>query len=131
MQKKYNVSFKYMYPFPTQDLCIGTVPADKVNSLFRKLSKNNQIPSESCIYTLTLHCRNNKTLPLTRLSGNTSLSFDNNLDIHFTTNPRCKCQIEECLRNLAAGECSDKFMIENIGKKFFADKYKDNNTNQR
>ena len=131
MQKKYIVSFTYINSFPPQRLGIDPVSSDRVNSLIRKLSRSRKIPDESCIYTITFHCRSNKTLPLNRLTKSTTPSLDNELEVHFTTTPHCKCPIEECLQNLAAGKCTDKFMIENIGKQFFKDKYQDKHTKQR
>lgn len=37
-----------------------------------------------------------------------------------------KCA-EQCFENIEQGKCQEAFIIENIGKVFFANKYKDNN----
>ena len=36
-----------------------------------------------------------------------------------------KCNSDDCLKNLASGKCKDAFVIEHIGKKFFANKYQE------
>jgi len=46
----------------------------------------------------------------------------------FSLKPLCKVRTtNSCIRNIKNGKCKDPFVIENIGKVFFADKYKDNN----
>ena len=34
---------------------------------------------------------------------------------------------KQCFHNIESGKCEDPFVIENIGKVFFEEKYKDNN----
>jgi len=42
--------------------------------------------------------------------------------------PLCKIRtLRGCIRKIKNGTCKDPFMIENVGKVFFANKYKDDN----
>ncbi len=73
--------------------------------------------------------------------GEIASNLDNNkfvLTTHFNPTTKCTAKFhnpststknEMCFRQLCNGKCTDEFMINNVGKIFFPDKYK--NTNQR
>ncbi len=46
------------------------------------------------------------------------------LKIEATRNKsKCFAVVHECLNNIKNGKCTDPYVIEHIGRKFFADKY--------
>lgn len=92
------------------------------------VAKNKTIPIDSCLYQMNTHIQHCGCIDV--------LLSRNNFDIESTkkdyssymkisvqmTNSR-KCPREKCLENIKYGKCTDKFMIDIIGKQFFTDKY--------
>lgn len=122
MKAKWDVTLQYKTPEPQQTFLVGCVSENRATKYFRTLSAIRKLPEDTCLDDMTLYRMTLLRFPM----------FEHKqFHINFTTIPRCKCPAEECLRNLCAGECTDEFVIEHIGKMFFPDKYKDKQIKQR
>ena len=93
------------------------------------------MPDKSCIYHMCAsfinYDKNRVSFCRTTNFMKTSEEHFAGLTVYFSLINGCKCRKEDCLHNLKNGTCTDKFMIDVIGKPFFADKYIDTNTKQR
>lgn len=91
---------------------------------------NTTLPSNSCIFEFELQLNYEKDYS-THMNRWTAITtkkelVNSQLSIWYRLNRSLKdgfCQ--NCLNNIASGKCTDNFVIEHIGKKFFADKYKE------
>ena len=110
----------------------GDMYVTYIKQYLHNLSKNNFIPADSCVYDINARFfqYDESKVHLQRRYIQNRLSEDSAacLQIHVRNTIRQKCP-ESCLRNIQDGKCTDKFMINNVGKIFFPDKY--NNTKQR
>lgn len=89
-----------------------------------------KLPDNSCIFKLNLHLYYQKEYftDMNRwTSTNTRKEQDlSHMEIDYRLNGNLrKCNSDDCLKNLASGKCKDAFVIEHIGKKFFANKYQE------
>ena len=94
----------------------------------------NKIPEESCISSINAYFRSKDNISLYITRDRSHIPTEDNsgnFTIYIENINGCKCSTRNCMNNLADGKCTDRFVIEKIGKKFFADKYKDENTKQR
>ncbi len=107
----------------------GKIAYDDAVEYARRLSEV-QIPYNACAYMLQIDVVNNQQCTAVAHSQNSS--FDNlfrfasaakMVYINLALGGAAKCPPSMCLEHIAAGKCTDAFVIEHIGKKFFADKY--------
>ena len=109
---------------------------NKIKKYIYDISDMNMIPKESCIHRIGV-CFNDITTMQTSLSQDPEQSvypiesYMGGLDINILRKHKCKCSQYQCCYNLVTGECTDPFMIDIVGKKFFPDKYKTIRTKQR
>jgi len=136
MAKRYEITLiDGSYAQQMDAICCGSMPLTKTKKYLQELSKIQDIPQESCLYSVDAKLYN---------TDNTRVYFNreypsaktDNVVIHRLQLTVCnrtgqKCVHGNCFKNISQGKCTDKFMIEIIGKKLFADKYKDNNSKQR
>lgn len=106
---------------------------NKIKAYLRELSAR-RIFDESCICSMHARFYNYNNIetnlvvePATR--NNPTESHSGALEIRICNRNGCKCSAHDCPDNIANGKCTDKFVTEIIGKKFFGNKYK--NTKQR
>ena len=108
-----NIVFGYT---PGSIMYCGCLPNDKVYEYLEQL-KNTVPVSLKCSYygfNLRIYPYSNSPQYL-RIDANP-----------YVLNPLCKIRSEKgCIRKIKKGTCKNPFIIENIGKIFFADKYKD------
>ena len=107
---------------------------DQIQNYLRHLSLQ-LMPDTSCIYHMCASFVNQdkQRVSFCRTTNFMKTSEDHfaGLTVYVSLINGCKCRHEDCLRNLKNGTCTDKFMIDVIGKPLFADKYIDTNTKQR
>lgn len=118
----------------TERLECGKMSATQIKKYLKEISEYSNIPDDSCIHHIyamycakdsmsTTLCRN-----CTQQSGTNESNYGS-LQLHvFLTNGK-KCNRHDCFNNIQNGKCTDKFVIDIIGKKFFSKQYKD--TKQR
>ena len=86
---------------------------------FLEKIQNTDIPHESCIMSLSA------SITRTATTAYEYKSHSEELNIYMHPFQK-KCAIRDkknCPRCIASGKCRDKFVIDLIGKKLFADKY--------
>ncbi len=85
------------------------------------------IPDDSCVYDLEVDAHEIRSLGFNAERGGAPLPRESHRQpqarIHINITNSKNCGTAHCLENIAAGKCKDAYIIETIGKKFFADKY--------
>lgn len=108
---------------------LDKIPYNDALSYIQSFNKL-KLPDNSCIFKLNLHLYYQKEYftDMNRwTSTNTRKEQDlSHMEIDYRLNGNLrKCNSDDCLKNLASGKCKDAFVIEHIGKKFFANKYQE------
>ena len=95
-----------------------------INRLFQKASIYHHIPETSCIYSISMAFNENVTKSFSVGTSN-GIKEKNVADLKIRLQMRNshKCSHENCFHNIRCGKCTDKFMIDLIGKILFKDKY--------
>ena len=114
----------------TNSICCDAIELNDAINHLRKLSAI-AIPDDSCLYDLfaDLYVNRHYSMYTFRpLSWRTIPHMTNTKTLHMNiranlNDATVKCDKLYCIQNIASGKCRDKFVIENIGKVFFADKY--------
>jgi len=105
----------------------------KIKDYLATLSCNEKIPENSCVLRMFA----NMCIDTTIFVSNTAPDnkhinrYDGRLNICPILKRTSICTAKNCARKIKNGKCTDPFVIENIGKKFFAYKYKKEQTKQR
>lgn len=138
MSRKYEVNITIIKPGAictedSQDIKAGTMTESQIKDYLSMLADCREIPENSClkrmfanmcidstVYVSNAACKDKRT---NRYTGKLNV-------VSFLKN-KSLCSTENCARNIKNGKCTDVFVIENIGKKFFAYKYKKEQTKQR
>ena len=131
-EKKYDVTISepndgWGYFAPLAIYC-NPMTVKEIQDYLDIVAKNRTIPIDSCLYQMNTHIqhcgcidvllsRNNSNIESTKKDYSSYMKISVQM-----TNSR-KCPREKCLENIKYGKCTDKFMIDIIGKQFFADKY--------
>ena len=118
---KTEVKFYYIgYP-----MTCGEIPNDQVYEYLEKLKNNANKTNQCTHYSFAL----DSDVHLTP-AGNITVQSLKICANPYSLAPFCRIRTKTgCLRNIKSGKCRDPFIVENIGKVFFADKYQ--NDNQR
>lgn len=98
---------------------------EQIEKYLNELSTITNIPQESCFHDLNAHfntCHDIKVI-MNTLSTATKDISTGGLIINIRFRNGHKCPRENCFKNIQSGKCTDKFVIDNIGKQFFANKY--------
>ncbi len=86
-----------------------------------------KIPESSCIQYIKTNYQYNKNVArLTERNRKENMpknSDDKYIELLFGLKNGPMCFYGDCIKNIAAGTCRDKFVIKHIGLKFFANKY--------
>ena len=109
------------------------VPVTTARACIQQLSEQN-IPFGSCINHISMHFNNRDEVSVNNGITDQIQTKENHftdLNICYDLVNACHCPTANCLNNIANGKCRDKFIIELIGKNFFADKYVNTNEKQR
>ena len=113
---------KFFIPGGVPHAC-GHIPNDKVYEYLEKFKAEEGIHKQCNSYRISFWIRGVMTKH--GKAFDQAIYIDvNNTDMNSLCNAQNR---KKCLRNIKSGKCKDKFVIENIGKVFFADKYKDDN----
>ncbi len=120
-KKKSNVFLSSAYNLYGLSGCkqCGFMESEQLNKILASL-KNIDIPESSCIRSLYTHFERTVSIDKTEKA-----STEENLIISVWPTAK-KCEIKnykQCTACIANGNCMDEFVIDNIGKKLFADKY--------
>ncbi len=98
-------------------------------TILRDLS-NTAIPDNCCLYDIIADVYQNirySTYTFKPLSWRNTPNFTHtatpSMSIRATLNIPTKCDRSLCIKNIASGKCRDEFVINNLGKKIFAEKY--------
>ncbi len=88
------------------------------------------IPDDSCVYDI----ETSAALNFYNERGHRPISLDapymakpSQVLIHINMTSHKDCAPDHCLTNIANGKCHDEYVIKTIGRKFFADQYKQKN----
>jgi len=139
MSRKYDVILKYGYfgsGSNIDSLNCGSLAEYKITQYLHELTTTKIIPDDSCVRYLSAKFVNKYSAEVS-LSRNYQCpnapreAKSGDFVVCMTNMNNCKCCERDCFNNIKNGKCTDPFVIENIGKKFFADKYKENNQKQR
>ena len=113
-----------------EPMCCGSLTEQQIKQYLQKLARQKQMSLYSCPNHFTAHFENTESLSVylsPRYNSPDSPREENKgrLNLYMTNNSNSKCHYRDCFNNIRNGKCTDAFIIENVGKKFFADKYKD------
>ena len=140
MEKKYDVILNYscFAGAPNggvEPLHCGSLTEQQVKQYLQELAAQKKISFYSCPNHFTAHFENKESssvylssmytcpdAPCEERKGCLNLYMTNHASAGMYTS---KCHYRDCFNNIRNGKCTDAFIIENVGKKFFADKYKD------
>ena len=140
MEKKYDVILNYSCfagacNGGVEPLHCGSMNMEQIKQYLQELAAKKTISHYSCPRHLTAHFENKESLsvylshmytcpdaPQEESKGCLNLYMTNHASAGMYTS---KCPDRDCFNNIRTGKCTDTFVIETIGKKFFADKYQD------
>ena len=140
MEKKYDVILNYSACAGASNggvepLHCGSMTMEQIKQYLQELATKKTISPYSCPNHFTAHFENKESLsvylshhydcpdtPSKETKGCLNLYMTNHASTGIYTS---KCYYRDCFNNIKNGKCTDAFIIETIGKKFFADKYKD------
>ena len=108
----------------------GHMTLNDIKKHLNDIAHISRIPQTSCLYNM--HARlftiNGIDVKLARPGSPSATGKTTNNSVHIDISVKikngCKCSNGSCFQNISAGKCTDDFMINIIGKRFFADKYK-------
>ena len=103
-------------------LLCGYLPNDKIYDYLKNLSKQNLSQQHCARYGFSFTgCPYNKNFKQTLIIN---FIIESVVCSAYGLNPLCGARsVGGCFRKLKRGECKDPFVIENIGKVFWPDKY--------
>ena len=115
------------------DIPAGQMTENQIKDYLAELSNKGNIPETSCLRRMFANMNIDTTAFLsgTGKAKDNFIRYDGRLNICSILKSDSICTARNCARKIKNGKCTDPFVIETIGKKFFADKYKANNTKQR
>ena len=121
----------------TKSIACGCISVNQAKKYIRTIASEHTIPEGSCLYCIKAEFDFASTAK-TQLSRNELVKQGDikqtevgRLDITVSMINGRKCSRTKCFENIRNGKCTDKFMIDIIGKKFFPEQYKDTKTKQR
>ena len=100
----------------------------EIQNYLDTISKHKNIPYDSCLadIDIRLEYSGNMAMHLSRDSNGVNSNkkdYASDMKIFVQTVHDRDCPRQECLNNIQNGKCTDRFVIDIIGKQFFADKY--------
>lgn len=102
----------------------------QIEKYLRELSAFGCAPKESCFFTVNARFYENSEIKVILPSffarkpvPGIRDESDGGMDINIKFKNSHKCPCEDCFKNIQSGKCTDKFVIDIIGKKFFTDNY--------
>lgn len=88
------------------------------------------IPDNSCAYDIEISSNANNAIIFYNERGHAPIISDahkphpaSNVHVQMNMTSHQNCGTTHCLDNIKAGKCCDKYIIETLGTKLFADKY--------
>ena len=107
----------------------GCMSEIEIGRLLQKIAKWKMLPATSCINHINAHFKvaTTKHVLLSQYRPTTNYPIEKlvgGLDIFILTKHDCKCPKTDCVCNIASGKCTDKILIEILGKQFFPEQYK-------
>ena len=138
-QKKYDVRLDFSCfgsGSGMEPLDCGSLTIEEIEQYLQELATKKMVAKDSCAHHLTASFETKESLKvfLARNYQCPNAPYKESmgrLNLYMTNMNNSKCPDRDCFNNIRSGKCTDAFVIETIGKKFFADKYKDNQTKQR
>ena len=118
--KKTNVFLSSAYNLYGLSGCkqCGYMDIESLNE-YRKSLKNIDIPASSCIKALSIDFHQTDNIDKTDKTSTARLIVS-----VWPVAPKCAIQdCAKCTTNIINGKCTDAFVVDLIGKQFFADKY--------
>ena len=114
----------YMMMFPGKSVGYAKdISYECADNIDKRISKYNGEPFNCGSFEMVRY-ENNQWLSNKKFGTFNRNVSPNILRLIITPNVECKCQFSKnCINAIANGECTDKFMIDIIGKQFFTDKY--------
>ena len=108
--------------FGCDSLLCGYLPNDQIHAYLEKLAKQDVTKEHCASYEFSLngfpYAKSFKKILIVR----TRVRVDG--DEVYSLSPLCSVRTAGgCFRKIKKGECKDPFIIENIGKVFWPDKY--------
>ena len=133
IQKKYDVMLDYSCfgsGSSIEPLYCGSLTIEQIENYLRELTTKKMIARDSCAHHLTANFVNKESLSVFLARGCQCPDAPykesvGRLNLYMTNMNNCKCPYRDCFNNIRAGKCVDPFVIDTIGKKFFANKYND------
>ena len=105
-------------------LC-GTMSDRKLKRYKKYLYNIDSIPQDSCVESIEACFFNSGMIAISQTDHDLQYWHNSlHIELRYKQCPECKCEREDCFKNIESGKCTDAFMIKHICKKFFADKYK-------
>ena len=134
--KSYDVNITIIRPSTSNngyDIKAGTLTESQITQYLAELSAKGNVPEKSCIKRMFANMNTDITIYLSGAADKDHRSNRHNgkLNVFSFIKSDSLCSAKNCAKAIKTGKCTDKFVIETIGKKFFADKYKDKQTKQR
>lgn len=129
-KKKYDVKImitRLGNTFDTSyDIPAGQMTETQMKDYLAQLSNKPNIPETSCLRRMFANMDIDTTAFLSSDSKekNNFIRYCGHLNIFSLLKSTSICTAKNCARKIKNGKCTDPFVIETIGKKFFADKYK-------
>ena len=107
-------------------LSCGTLYDTELKEYQEHLFNITHIPQDSCITSFDAGFYNSRMISINNSEQKVKeWVHDLKIDLRYKPEHECGCKRDDCFGNIESGKCTDAFMIEHIGKRFFADKYKD------
>ena len=99
---------------------------EQIEKYLNELSTTTNIPRKSCFCDLYAHfnaCHDTKVM-MRSISPTAIEDISNGeLNINIIFKNWHNCLRKDCFENIKSGKCTDKFVIDIIGKKFFPNEY--------
>lgn len=132
-QKKYNVRLDYSCfgsGSSIEPLDCGSLTQEEVEKYLKELAAKKIITKDSCAHHLTANFEDKVSMSVFLARGCQCPNAPykettGRLNLYMTNMNNSKCNARDCFNNIRSGKCTDKLIIEAIGKQFFADKYQD------
>lgn len=114
----------------------GSLTQEEIETYIKQLSANKVLPMGTCVHHMSARFYNTDKVYtyLVQDQPNTGVPSEEHnswFEIGIGNTAGQKCSKYDCFNNIKHGKCTDPFVIETIGKKFFADKYNNEQTKQR
>lgn len=107
---------------------IGTLRRMEIVGCSYSLNKIATVPSDSCVQELSVETVNKHKTVLTQNTNHEDITETYNKELRLTlvTQHARSCiasNAQQCMQLICCGRCKDPFVVNNIGRKFFADAY--------